>query len=1669
MVSVPEFASKIRKKNNGAYADVDDAVLVEKYLEKHPIYRDRVQTQAPKPILGISEPPPAQVPVAEHPRPEPGFMPPDTSAFRDTTPQIEAPVASTTAVDPSFAAAEETHGGPELVEQATAPFKALATGTRRLVEAGGESAGLVERSIKTPRVEGEEEIAALSGLAEYTPGGPKGPETATIKAFVPKPVTKMTDAEVKRVTSPTMSQRVARALASVVPDQWVEDVAKVSGGEITLDRFAKDPVGWAATALTNAAEQVPLLAQQVTANVALPGFGVVVGGAAMMSAEMGNFLQGADAVGGDLTPRQKAQWQRIVDKYAPVYGISSGMIEYAGNAGGAVGALKGIKGPLQKVLLERLAGIFGEGVEELTQTGMMNVLMSMAIDEMKAADSSFETTWTPESKWEAFKRGVVVSGILQTGTTGVQVAMQQGQGEQQEPGVGTSLLGEEVSEDEGTADVTQEGEPLSDEDKAKIDEFLTTDITKLAEKRAITQSPYTIENIAKQILKDTPSLTEEEAFDVADKTTRHPKTGLPGEAHLQSFMARPVKEGHVRMYAMRDGDNFGSWNGINHTAGDLAMGRMQGTFNEDIVQNEGYEDFHIMGDEGATGIEVPVNDAGQGVVDVLWNAKTATNNKPIRISDDVTLPLGVSIGVGETLAEADEALKQAKKSGGRNGVYVAESLKSKYNMSDRLGEDYTEQYRNAGMKIREEVKDADQDVGREEDTGDEQGTGAPAPAPAVTKAPASKAKAPGQRTDKASGQKPVRPPAAPKPKATAETKPPPKKAPATPKPPGEQAGFITITKPEIQTAKQRVPEGAKKAYKTYVQEKQVGLLESDRAVNKVQQQVKGAEAEVVPFLIEGTRVPKELNRPDIEKIFNDPTKRKRLMGVAKEAREHFHRGWQRMQERLPDMSATELENYVTHVWDIPKNNIKDAVNWFSTRNPFLKKRFISTYAEGIKRGYKPKTLDIAKLMHIHDQYVVKTTENVRLVEELKKLQDDEGVKLIQRADKAPEDWIMSDHPVLRRAMYVPGQEQTLTKEGEPILKKGTRVVVVGKQGPAKIISVDEEAGQAEVMFKAEDGTETFKVALDRLMPEKGTSKDTPASMIKVPVRYHPDLQPLMDAVFSTQAPSRGLGPNLVKAYDVFNAVLKKLQLTVSLFHHVALGEAGIATMGPQKFSEVAFNARKIFNALAKKKYDIYEKNYDLAKDGVKHGLQLGAIADVHRSMVDEALGGVRDELAKVNKWAGAPVTGLRKANTMWDRLLWDYYHNELKLYGYESLVGNALAKNTDDTKSDAIKEEVAQFINDTYGGQNWELMMTNPKTLRVFQRLLLSPDWTLSTIKQALSPTGLGAVHKEGRGLRMKMGAAFWASAAFWFGGGINLLNQAFTLWDDKEEKEKAGKKWSLKDAVKEGRGKFLWENDPGHKTHLFVGRYPDGSKRYVRWGKQFRELPELFYDASAQELSPISATLKKLGGKTTPAIQMVSAVFTGYTPSGYKVSDIADNAGWSRIGAIAKHIVSSPLPFSLKNASDETKDFHLSDLAFPSSKGMTYHKTRKMFKFALLKRKEKGVYNVFEAAVENNLDAWSILEDAIREIKAEAMSGLSRDVRLGKTPQPEIKDGAVVFPENTTVGQAMAWDKNQMRDAKKMAFLDNWETLLAAAKERYNAYLEEQKMLTSPLPVGKK
>lgn len=353
---------------------------------------------------------------------------------RQMEPEGMAPAVST-AVAPQYTEEEPSILEPDIGERATAIPKALAVGTGDLAESAAYSGDYLARRLKTPLTMTEEKQGyPMPGLASaYGISAEEEPEEIALATARPKQYEEMTPEERKRAYSPTALRRLGTKIAQSVPEQWRKDVAEISGEGLGLGRLAENPLGWLSTALTMTAENIPLVASQaitsVAGNVVLPGLGTVTGGGSMMAFETGRFLKLAEQIAQTqdfaslkpgkktaLSAEQQQRWQSIVDELALIYGVASGAIEYLGNLFGPLGALKsGLKGtakPVIKEVLKRVTGIVGEGVEELSQEGLMNVLMGKAIERMKEIDPTFAPDWKPGDLAKAGYEGIVVSGML---------------------------------------------------------------------------------------------------------------------------------------------------------------------------------------------------------------------------------------------------------------------------------------------------------------------------------------------------------------------------------------------------------------------------------------------------------------------------------------------------------------------------------------------------------------------------------------------------------------------------------------------------------------------------------------------------------------------------------------------------------------------------------------------------------------------------------------------------------------------------------------------------------------------------------------------------------------------------------------------------------------------------------------------------------------------------------------------------------------------------------------------------------------------------------------------------------------------------------------------------------------------------------------------------------
>lgn len=510
---------------------------------------------------------------------------------------------------------------------------------------------------------------------------------------------------------------------------------------------------------------------------------------------------------------------------------------------------------------------------------------------------------------------------------------------------------------------------------------------------------------------------------------------------------------------------------------------------------------------------------------------------------------------------------------------------------------------------------------------------------------------------------------------------------------------------------------------------------------------------------------------------------------------------------------------------------------------------------------------------------------------------------------------------------------------------------------------------------------------------KHVLEESKIELIKTKVRVHPDIADTIKIVFEKQG-----DPTLVgKVYDNINAVLKQFNLGFSGFHAVALTESALANLGISGTLKI-LNPVKIFRSLMKNDWDIYNLD-SLARQAIADGLQIGATLDVHRRMTEKLIEDTGTWAEKNIPILGKPVaTGakiLSYAQKLNNKILWDYLHNNYKLATYQALIQAESAKGK---LSQSQRRAIAQWVNDSYGGQVWENLGIKPSGRKWEQRILLSPDWLRSTTRQAFTAISNEKLSKtlqnkskdsafwekakilgerwgisdltdnvKASGTSGKIARRFWRNAFIQYCVYANAINAIFRERDREENPELYPKNMSPTDYS-------ILGNSMKHQSYIFIGRNSDGTERYMRLGKQFREVPELATNFT-----------EKIGGKASPTLQLLSQTFTGKSLSGFENRDITENKGIKKTAAIAKMWAKAPLPYSMSSLFNPNKDISVADFFAGTSKGMTFYKGQEYYQEAIKKGDKKEIQKISKDLVRNKVNPSDVFKFAIKELKKEA------------------------------------------------------------------------------------
>ena len=677
------------------------------------------------------------------------------------------------------------------------------------------------------------------------------------------------------------------------------------------------------------------------------------------------------------------------------------------------------------------------------------------------------------------------------------------------------------------------------------------------------------------------------------------------------------------------------------------------------------------------------------------------------------------------------------------------------------------------------------------------------------------------------------------------------------------------------------------------------------------------------------------------------------------------------------------KDYVNHRWDKEKSDDKAYADLVEgrqrTKSPNEKPRKVSTYMEGVDAGLVPKTTDITDLLAYYSQSNIEAFANKTFLQELS------GINVIER-NKDGE--ITSSMPLL--SSIQPKEMMVDENKYTPYVVPGINTVWVYNQG--KIFNKS-----AEDWFNAAFGT------------------------VKL--------------------------PKVLKGIKNAMSIAKTLELGFSGFHAGALTEVyavqNSAEFGPAK--AMAYFMKYLIADTAKNHQLPTFANPEVFKEAAKHLVKFGSASDYATADIENLYEKVHSYVARLHSKlvegnvamkAGSSVSFplevatelLKMSQKGLDVALWSYLHDGLKLATYqlraERTRERAKKLNWDEDMLNKALDEDGQFVNDMFGGQHFDVLGLSKKMQTILDFIFLSKDWLISTTRHALSIFGYGSIWNEasiknfmeyykhvlGRGemtkedylrlSRSKSGLLCYG-IGFMIGyeGLSQLVNAAMRAWDEEKQKEKADEIRKTNPSYKSPyelaypNGMHWYDylmrgNSLGKQSKIFMGRYADGTEMYIRHGKQFREIPELFFDAKDNFAIP-GPMVRRMYGKASPLLRGMIDTYKWYLSPDYGDKEMQRKYG-ENLGLIPK-LGSYYVPFAVPTQKD--KEFKMLDLVFPSSKGFSRYKAQDYFKTFIMSEDKQGLAMTYNACVQNGIDPEVQLKAAISSVKALEASEMSDGV----------------------------------------------------------------------------
>lgn len=516
-----------------------------------------------------------------------------------------------------------------------------------------------------------------------------------------------------------------------------------------------------------------------------------------------------------------------------------------------------------------------------------------------------------------------------------------------------------------------------------------------------------------------------------------------------------------------------------------------------------------------------------------------------------------------------------------------------------------------------------------------------------------------------------------------------------------------------------------------------------------------------------------------------------------------------------DVLKGHKDNYVPHVWDVTKKFTGIGSSKLQDRFKFNKARSFETFFDGDQAGFKPKTLDIGKLLPAYLHEMNRVIADRQFVQDVSKGRSTEGTPLVIPRGK------------------VSGID---TAEG----------------GKAFLADPNAIHGMKDAAGNPIDQSQYKTVDQPALSDWRWANKDTNGNPIfmKDDLAVHPELAKRLNSILGQSEikrwynePSSGLSvvPRaIVKALDTTSATMKREMFgLIALFHPVQEGTHGVGHLT---------NPVGGFEDMSRPTAEHI--------DAMQHGLMLQPEKQSSAGYM-EGLGSqstfVSQAARKFGGPAGRAIAGVLDGYQKW---MFHQYIPALKYSTYKHALARNLSRYAKDLKAGEVtigdvKMLTAEQMNAAYGHLNLALLDRNPTWQHIIQSIALAPDFFEARAR--FTGQGIrGLVSKSGR----EQLRALATLAAIQAGSAFVISKVLGDEWDPKHPFE-----------VTHGGRTYMLRSVPEDIARAFFSG-EDKSREFFR----ARENPLL---ATAVQLS----TGKNYRGEKTGWLDTVGEAMANFVP----------------------------------------------------------------------------------------------------------------------------------------------------------------------------------------------